>query len=1156
MNETPVFHDPAGRRWRRVRRAWQSLAVAATLLGGILVLSVLVNPLLPRLDLKAAASLPRAADIKLKPTPLVATRGQQRARRAAHERRREIRLSGTAAGRRPPQVKAPPPPGARPSTPQAASGSAARPLAVGFYVNWDDSSYASLKRNLSELDWVVPEWVRLTEGPDPLAVDIDTRALDLVRHERPETPILPLVQNYRDEQWDGDLLARAVADEASRQRLVASLVQLVEQNRFAGVCIDLEEVPAASQSNLLLFMEELRASFRPRGWTVAQAVPFDNPDWDYPAYARAADYLMLMAYDQHWATGSPGPVAAAGWFEQTLARRMRELDPGRTIICIGNYGYDWSNRQREATEVTFQEAVLSSRDSEAEIKFDPATRNPYFDYDEEDGSHHTVWFLDAVTAYNQMRSARGLRPAGFALWRLGSEDPSLWNVFGSSRGADASPDALRRIRYGYDIDFEGAGEILQVAAEPQDGERDPKVDAASGQVVGETFVTTPSGYVIRRAGDRPGLVALTFDDGPDAEWTPRVLDILKREQVPATFFVIGENGQENPDLVRRIVNEGHDIGNHTFTHPNLGEIPGRLTDLELNATERLIEALTGRSTTLFRPPYFGDAEPTTPDEVEPVVRAERLGYITVGLHVDPDDWAMPGAAQVVSKTVEGVTDRSADEDQRGQVVLLHDGGGDRSQTVEALPEIIRQLRARGYRFVTVSELAGLSQQQTMPPVPEQSGLFARADAVSFYAISLAGWLVRLLFIVGIVLGLGRLLIIGGLALVQWWRSRGREAEEGGGEFRPLVSVIVPAYNEERVIAKTVESLLESDYPNFEIIVVDDGSPDRTSEVVSAGFGVSGRVRLYTKENGGKAEALNYGLRRARGEIVVALDADTVFSARTLGALARPFKDPRVGAVAGNAKVGNRLNLVTRWQALEYVTAQNLDRRAFALLNCITVVPGAVGAWRRDLLERAGGFSSDTLAEDQDLTLRVRRLGYRVDYEEKAVAWTEAPDTFRGLLKQRFRWSYGTLQCMWKHRGALFRPRYGALGFVAMPNVWVFQILFPLVSPVMDLAFVWTMAQALLERLEHPAEQALSNPKQVLFYYALFLAVDWLAAAFAFLLERREQRGLLWWLLLQRFGYRQIMYVVMLKSLAAAARGALVGWGQLERKATVEVQGRL
>jgi len=272
----------------------------------------------------------------------------------------------------------------------------------------------------------------------------------------------------------------------------------------------------------------------------------------------------------------------------------------------------------------------------------------------------------------------------------------------------------------------------------------------------------------------------------------------------------------------------------------------------------------------------------------------------------------------------------------------------------------------------------------------------------------------------------------------------------------------------------------------------------------------------------------------------------------LRALARRFADPALGAVAGNAKVGNRINLVTRWQALEYITSQNLDRRAFSSLNCITVVPGAVGAWRRGPLERAGGFSSDTLAEDQDLTLRVRRLGYEVGYEEDAVAWTEAPDTLRGLRRQRFRWSFGTLQCMWKHRGALFRPRHGTLGFVAMPNVWVFQILFPLISPLMDLMFLWTFVAAALERLEHPAEYAVSNFQQVAFYYALFLAVDWAAAAFAFALEKREQWSLLWWLFLQRFGYRQVMYTVMVRSMLSAARGALVGWGKLERKATVEV----
>jgi cellulose synthase/poly-beta-1,6-N-acetylglucosamine synthase-like glycosyltransferase/peptidoglycan/xylan/chitin deacetylase (PgdA/CDA1 family)/spore germination protein YaaH len=1106
--QLPVFYAPNGKRWKRARFFAVFISVIIAILIGVFFFSLYVTPFMPSFSIRAkpilsqnnGPSLPAATD------------------------------PNTTSGQFQPKL----------------TENGNRPLTIGFYVNYDDTSYASLKRNIDKIDWLSPEWVRLQDGDNPLVLDFDEKALDLIRKEKPNMPILPLVQNYKDEVWSPQILARQVATKDARQKLIDALTKMVEDNKFAGLTIDLEEVPLKSQANLFEFMKALYAAFHVRGWMVAQAVPFDNPDWNYKAYADFSDYLMLMAYDEHWATGGPGAISSQSWFETLLAKRMKELNPAKTIVCIGNYGYDWSNKEKEAAEVSFQESVLSARDSEAKINFDLNTQNPYFSYDEDDGSHHTVWFLDAVTAFNQIRASEKFKPFGFALWRLGSEDPSLWDVFGSENTAKPNVENLKDIRYGYDIDFEGIGEILQVIAEPQDGSRTFNFNE-SGAITTENYTATPSSYVIQRTGDHPGLVALTFDDGPDPDWTPRILDELKKEDVPATFFVVGSYGQENPGLIRRIVSEGHDIGNHSFTHPNLGEIPNNVTTVEINATQRLIQSLTGRSTTLFRAPYFGDAEPTTADEVEPIVEARQLGYITIGLHIDPDDWQTPGTDEIVKRTVDGITNKTTDEDVRGQIVLLHDGGGDRSQTLAALPRIIETLRAKGYKFVTVSQLAGLSQEKTMPFVAENERIITQADSMAFSMFWFFDKTMKWLFWLGIVLGTARLLFISILAL----RTRFiKQKTVLNDAYQPFVSVIVPAFNEEKVVLKTLKSLLKSNYPNFEILVIDDGSSDNTSQIIKEKFADEPKVQLFTLANSGKANALNYGLKRAKGEIIIGLDADTVFMPATICELAKKFADPAVGAVAGNAKVGNRLNIITKWQALEYITSQNLDRRAFAGLNAITVVPGAVGAWRREALERAEGFESNTLAEDQDLTLRVRQLGYRIAYAEHAIAYTEAPDTFKGLAKQRFRWSFGTLQCMWKHRRALFNRKFGALGFVAMPNVWIFQILFPLVAPLMDLMFVWTMLNYLIQRLEHPKEFSAPHVAELVYYYAFFLVVDLLAASVGFTFERRENWKLLAWLPVQRFGYRQVMYSVMIKSVKNAFKGVLVGWNKVERKATV------
>lgn len=1158
-----VFHDSRGRRGRFFSYISISTAIVVTAFLAFFIVSVLINPFLPQIKLKPVATLPQQSDIVPHAPERPATKKEKEIKQIGQTalgekyRREDEKLRRQASA----------------ELTRSAVGPAALvphegdPLAIGFYVNWDDSSLASLQQNIDKLDWLVPEWIRLSgDMNDPLVLDTQERvaqaALALVREKRPEMPILPLLQNYKNEQWNSDILVRSIGTEADRQKLIASLLKVIDEYKFGGLTIDIEEVPAAQQANLFVFMRELHEAFAARKLILAQAVPFDNDAWNYRAYAGVNDYLMLMAYDQHWSDGEPGPVAGQAWFESILKKRMAELSPDKTIVCFGNYGYNWTKGSSDEAETTsFQESLLAARESldkPDEIKFDPESKNPYFEYTEEDGKEHAVWFLDAVTAYNQIESAERYKPAGFALWRLGSEDPSLWKVFSSS-GLSHAPDELKTIKYGYDVDFQGTGEILQVVAQPQDGHRELKI-AADGEITDQVFRQTPSSYVIQRTGDKVGKIALTFDDGPDPRWTPKILDILKAENVKAAFFVVGENGQANPDLIRRIAAEGHELGNHSFTHPNLGDVPMQVTDVELNATQRLIESLTGRSTRLFRAPYNGDAEPRTADQIDPAVEAQKLGYIIVGLHLDPDDWLLrnkDGSPHTADQMVEELLEQAAIKtpEERGEIVLLHDSGGDRSATVEALPKLIHALRDKGYEFTTVADLANMTPDEAMPAVPQDQSFYATADAFVFYGISVFGWLMRWLFLIGIILGLGRMVFIGVLAFTQYIRSRWRESHHFGEEYQPVVTVVVPAYNEAKVIDRTLNALLESDYQNYEIIVVDDGSSDSTYEIAKELFGTHAKINIFRKDNGGKAEALNFGWRKAKGDVIVALDADTLFTPHTLSALVHRFADPTIGAIAGNAKVGNRINVVTKWQALEYVTSQNFDRRAFSSLNCITVVPGSVGAWRRSVLEETGGFSTDTLAEDQDLTIQVRKLGYRIGYEEAAVALTEAPDSLRTLARQRFRWSYGTLQCMWKHKNALLNPKYGTLGFIAMPNVWIFQVLFPLISPIMDLMFVWTLAITAWNSLSHQQEfaRSSSNLNEVLFYYALFLAVDWFGAFAAFLMEKREQKSLLVWLLIQRFGYRQVMYWVMVKSVWTAIKGAVVGWGKLERKATVEAR---
>lgn len=1022
----------------------------------------------------------------------------------------------------------------------------AHPVNVGFYVPWDDASRASLREHIKRIDWVAPSLLYVTGSSHRLQVTSDPTFVSIMRSSRRRPAILPVLQNAHNGVWDSAGAAALLHDRRARGALIGQMLPALQAMRASGVVFDLEALPAASQADYLAFLTQAAPVLRAHHLLVTLTVPVGDPSWNLRAYSRVVDRLFLMDYDEHYAEGSAGPIASQPWFVHRLREALSLVPPAKAIVAVGNYAYDWTEGSKSgAAALSIEDAWLSAHDAGAPIRFDPRSGNATFDY-AQDGQVHQVWMLDAASGWNQIRAARLSGAGGIALWRMGSEDPGFWPAL---QGKKDAAQGLSRLTSFNSVDIEGSGEILRIDDVPTIGQRSVRLGRgqSSGLIVDEHFASLPTPYVIRRTGYRPRTVALSFDDGPDASWTPPILDILQRAHVPATFFVVGENALMHPALLRRIIAQGSEIGNHSYTHPNMAQVSERGVSLELNSTQRLVEAYTGRAMRLFRAPYFGDAEPTTADEIGPALQAQKAGYLNVGLHADPSDWRRPGVGAIVDRTVRAV--EGSNPDRSAQIVLLHDGGGDRAQTVTALPRIIKALEARGYRFVTVSQLAGLSPAQVMPRVAGADLAAVRVDVAIFVAVAGIVLALKWLFFAVILLGIGRAVMLAALALGS--RMRSNHVDPPAIEPSTFVSVIIPAFNEAKVIEQSVRRVLASEQVELEVIVVDDGSTDGTSAIVAEAFAGDPRVRLLTLANGGKAAALNRALTMATAPIVVALDADTQFEPLTIARLARWFDDPELGAVAGNAMVGNRVNLVTRWQAVEYVTAQNLERRALARFDAITVVPGAVGAWRRAALDAVGGYPVDTLAEDQDLTIAVQRAGWRVAYDTEAVAWTEAPESFRALSKQRFRWAYGTLQCLWKHRGIWREGQPAGLAWVGLPQAWMFQIGFALISPIIDLALLLSAIDTAVRIHQHGWAQTQSDVLRMAVYWLAFTAIDILCGWVAYRLEPRERRYPALLLVAQRFVYRQIMYSVVIRAVWNAILGPWVGWGKLERSGRVQ-----
>jgi cellulose synthase/poly-beta-1,6-N-acetylglucosamine synthase-like glycosyltransferase/spore germination protein YaaH/peptidoglycan/xylan/chitin deacetylase (PgdA/CDA1 family) len=1162
MPDRQIFLDPQRKRWKRLRRILDVTAVISTLVVGVFIFNVFRNQHLPELLLPTTKHNYKAVPDR---APLL--RGNKNGRPA---RRKTDR---------------------KPSDSPFNTGEGLR---AAYYVQDDAASYSSLKEHIHQIDLLFAQWFHVSAPSGKLMAmtgdnlheypvvdgatvhdpDSMSRIKHVIQAAREDTEVIPHLNNYnpRAQVWDagvGDVLKDSGKRAALRQQILRFFTAYPG---YPGLSLDIESLNDDAVPAYLSFIHDLYADLHARNLRLYVNAAASTPDDQLKQIAANSDGIVLMNYDEHEANSEPGPVASQTWFVANLQRVLKIVPKEKIICAVGSYGYDWTlsipnpkNRKHLKPEVlntediTVSDAWQRASDADADLDLDYDSLNPHFEYiDEDNNQRHVVWFLDGVSLLDEMRAARALGLQTFALWRLGEEDSSLWSVWDKPSNPD-SLQALGSVQPGHDVDTEGEGDILRVTGLPQPGKRTVTVDTDENDprkklIVDEHMDVYPRTYIIEQYGYHPKEVALSFDDGPDPKWTPKILDVLKQKNVKGTFMIIGAVAAEHVGVLQRVFREGHEIGNHTWTHPDISEISPRQLDLEVKLTGRLFASKLGVQPLYFRPPYDIDEEPDTDDQAAPVVSIQREGYIIIGNKIDTDDWnehprkTPTEIAQLVLAQLETMKTKPQ---FRGSIILMHDGGGNRQATVDALPILIDVLLAHGYTIVPVSSLMGKTTAEVMPPLTFWQRVRALPDSIAFSAVDIIGNFIVMIFFVGDVLMSARLILVGLFAVIDRFRKPYHAASPG---YNPRVAVLVPAYNEETVIVRTIRSVLNSDYKNLHVIVIDDGSTDNTAEVARKAYAAeiaAGRVQVLTKPNAGKAAALNYALDRLNEEVYVGIDADTVIAADAISKLIPHFEDPTIGAMAGNAKVGNRVNLWTRWQALEYITSQNFERRALDLFHVVTVVPGAIGAWRTAPVKAAGGYPLNTVAEDADLTMNLLEQGLKVDYEDRSLAFTEAPVNAKGLMRQRFRWSFGTLQAVWKHRAAFVRNK--AMGLFALPNILIFQMLLPLVSPFIDLMFLAGVVNFFVDRYYHPESASVANLEKLVVYFLGFLVIDFITSSAAFSLERRHPANkgdgwLLFHIWLQRFAYRQVFSIVLFKTLKRAIDGKPFNWDKLERTA--------
>lgn len=1119
-----VFEDGSGRRMRRVK--YLSRAAAAVMLVWMIGVAAVV--LLP--NKTSRVEIERAAE---QPAPLLAlSPGRSDAEMLIDAKATSGEVSqgsspvATPASR--PRCRSDAPPAGA----AIAAGRAAHFRVFALLPSGIENAFLPLLRNCNQIDVILPEWFEIT-GAD-LGVkqtDIDAEmlvALKTVRAERLEnTEVWPVVSLATDLSAGDFLSGLTVA--SKRAALVDGLVDATRAMKAEGICLRLRDVKSSDSAQIQMFTAEFAARMRAEKLQTCLVASLSDQLWTAENIVSDFGKVIVTAYQEPWIGALPQPLAALDWFREQVIALQADVPADKLVVAVGGHAVDWVSGRSVPERISIAEAMFRISEANAAIDYAPRAKNSYATFFDRTGNRHQIWMLDAASVHNNLAVMQELGINQLAITSLGEEEPALWDVVRGdlfaaqaySFGSPGFPD---------EVAFAGEGAFYRFKAPSRPGRRLWRLDEAGKFIDSVVFETIPRPALMERYGDRnPKQIALTFDDGPDAVATSQIMDALKSLNAPATFFVVGKAALSAPHLLTRAVEEGHLVGSHSFSHPRMEELSPFMARTELSANKSLVEGVIGRSPLIYRPPYIRGPGPLNEIEALGFAVLEEEGYFVAGSDVVPTDWDGTSATEIVRQVIKGL------ETTGGNVIVLHDGRSTGMHTAEAVRLLVPELRARGYEIVGLPSLLGITTAAAMPVITTSSSMF---KGVSVTLITLAIALLTTLFWTCIIASIIR------AAVYLLLSSRRDPRYPASFLHHRSVTVLVPAYNEEVVIVPTIRSILASDYPDLSVVVIDDGSSDNTLAILHATFRDHPKVKILTQPNQGKWKALNLAFHSIDTEIAVCVDADTRIAPNAISELVEPFADSKVAAVAGTVVVANATNLLTRFQSIEYITAQQVGRRAQEHLNGILVVPGALGAWRVEAVRDAGLFSNETLTEDADLTIWLRRGGYRIAYAENARSYTEAPREIRSLLKQRLRWSFGNLQTLWKHRNALFE--LGPKKSFSIIDMQFFGYVLPVLSPILDLLFLYFLSGIFLDWYHGTGSGEIEMSHLATFGIALVQVMDFVTAWIAHRREGASKWRLFYLVPLMNLLYRPLLYITVYRAIWVAVSGRTARWNKLRR----------